>query len=125
MGFEILLAAMNKVIKSIQRGVTVSASTITINEVNPNKTVVLSKSKGSAGYVAATGNISLTPSGGKTTFFEEYGPSGLVSGSFPSYSGSISGGSTNLTVKEFSAKLVNSTSLSCDGPVEWQVVEFR
>jgi hypothetical protein len=34
----------------------------------------------------------------------------------------ITGGTTNLTVREYSARLLNSTQLYCDGPVEWQLI---
>ena len=38
---------------------------------------------------------------------------------------SLSGGTTDLTVKEYSARLISPTQLECDGPVEWQVIEFK
>ena len=83
-------------IKSIQRGITAGAGNVTISAVDPNKTVVFSKSKGSAGYVAARGTISLTPSGGNTSRYESgYSTTGNPTGSFPNYSGSISGGTTD------------------------------
>lgn len=106
-------------IKSIQRGVTAGAGSVTINPVDVNKTVVLSKSKGSAGYVAARGDF----------IVDGYYRS-TVAGSLDSdvskgfRLGYLTGGSTDLTTKEYSAKLVNSTTLSCDGPVEWQVIEY-
>ena len=112
-----------RIIKGVQSGVTAGAGNVTINSVDTTKAVVLSASKGSAGTVAATGSITLTPSGGDVTRLE--GHSQYVGiGSFPRYSGSISGGTTNLTVKVYSARLVNSTRIYCDGPVEWQVIEY-
>lgn len=47
---------------------------------------------------------------------------GTVTGMAVSAS-SISGGSTNLTVREYSARLISPTELTVDGPCEWQVVE--
>lgn len=106
-------------IKSVQRGVTSGSGNITINPVDPSKTIVLSRSKGSAGYVAARGDFyvyhyDLSSSGD---------PFARINGRNWSF-GYLTGGSTDLTTKEYSAKLVNSTTISCDGPVEWQVIEF-
>lgn len=89
-----------------------------------DKAIVLSVSKGSSGYVAARGNVSLTPS---PAYFG--GSNGSPTGNSDysrgvSYSGSITGGTTDLTVKEYSARLTSPTTLVCDGPVEWQVIEF-
>lgn len=115
--------AVNSPIKNIQRGTTAASGTVTITAVNMAKATIKSNSKGSAGTVAATGNISLTPSGGNTA---SSGGGGAVdsTGSFPSYNGSISGGTTNLTAKVYSAVLTNSTTITCDGPVEWEVKEY-
>ncbi|MFX4261050.1 hypothetical protein ACOBQJ_02490 [Pelotomaculum propionicicum] len=110
-------------IRSIQRGTSAGAGNVTITAVNTAKTMVLSASKGSAGYVAARGSVSLTPSGGNILGYAEDG-SGQSSGGFPTYSGSITGGSTDLTVKVYSAKLLNSTTIYCDGACEWQVIEY-
>lgn len=112
-------------VKSVQRGVATAAGTVSITQVNAAKALVFSNSKGSAGYVAARGTVSLTPFGGKTcceisTLDTRPGP-----GSFPTYSGAITGGTTDLTVRVYSAVLAsNGLSLTCDGPCEWQVVEF-
>lgn len=106
---------------SVQRGITAGAGNVTISVVNISKTIVLSKSKGSAGYVAARGSISLSPSGGTPLGGGEFG---TTSGSFPTYSGSLTGGTTDLTTKEYSARLVDSTTIYCDGPVEWEVMSF-
>lgn len=126
-------------VKSVQRGTTASSGNITINAVNPAKTIVLSKSKGSAGTVAATGSSTFTLSanaGGTTLYFavtSDSNQSIRSSGGYQSeggyygfYRGTINlgGGTTNLTTKEYSAQLVNNTTISCDGPVEWQVIEF-
>ena len=117
------------VIKSVQRGVTSVSGNITISSVNINKTLVISTSKGSFGYVASRGVLSSfnvpTNSGyapyndSNNAMWGEHAIN-LTSSASPS----ISGGTTDLTTKQYSAKLVNSTTLSCDGAVEWQVIEF-
>lgn len=105
----------------VQRGITTNAGIIKIKEVDMDKTIVLSVSKGSAGHVAArgdiTGNINV-----------DYGNSGgAIRGNYTTLSmnASLGGGSTDLTVKEYSARLISTTELECDGPVEWQVIEFK
>ena len=121
----------------MQRGITTNAGIVTIKEVDMDKTIVLSASKGSAGYVAARGTISKTNLNipafdygeGKEALMD-YMDGGYYSSSFPPLSGTISsttlsGGTTDLTVKEYSARLISSTELECDGPVEWQVIEFK
>lgn len=112
-----------KMVVNVQRGVTSGPGNITISAVDMNKTVVFSKSKGSAGYVAARGDIA-------GSVINAYWSSNK--GSTPrndnrrdvSLSATISGGTTDLTVKEYSARLINPTTIACDGPVEWQVVEY-
>ena len=149
-----------KIVKSVQRGSTYGATTVTISAVDMNKTIVLSKSKSSAGYVASRGSISINTSGsisssgsisggiisasgdyqrpkGDNTSGLSYTEkdtisiSGTIGGDVrqsgtvsQSGTGSITGGTTDLTVKEYSATLTSSTTLSCDGKVEWQVIEF-
>lgn len=128
--FEIIYAKlMQGSVKSVQRGVTAGAGNVTINAVNMNKSIILSKSKGSAGTVAATGNLSIsgipnpliayTNTATYAPGTNQTNPNATIS-----VSGSVSGGTTNLTVKEYSATLTNSTTINCDGPVEWQVIEF-
>lgn len=112
-------------IKSIQRGVSVSAGDVTINSVNVIKTSVKSKSKGSAGYAAARGSMSLSPSGGAVASQISGGTGITWNGSFPTYSGSITGGTTDLTTKQFSAKLKDATTITVDGACEWQVIEYN
>jgi hypothetical protein len=107
-------------VKRIQSGTALAAGTITITAVTVAKSFVISVSKGSDGFVAARGSISLaqtsgTPIGGGGTAFQ--------GGPYPNFSGSITGGTTDLTVKQYSAKLTSSTQLTVDGPCEWQVVE--
>lgn len=113
-------------IKSIQRGTTVGAGAVTITSVNTAKAFIVTASKGSTGTVAVTGNISLSSSSAAGTFNmnNTNTGNGSTAGYWPSYSGSISGGTTNLTTKEYSAVLTNSTTITADGPVEWQVIEF-
>ena len=138
-------------IKSVQRGVKTGSGTVTITAVNTAKAFVISYSKASAGTVAATGTVAastlsgsitgtLSPSGGGTisnVYYVQYGQcaTNSTAGSFPSYSGTrtlsgsttsaaISGGTTDLTTKQYSAVLTNSTTLTCDGSVEWQVIEY-
>lgn len=112
----------------VQRGITSSAGIVKINEVDMDKSIVLSVSKGSAGYVAARGNISLSPTpeyyGGVSSYSARPSRDKDYSNFF-TYNGSITGGTTDLTVKQYSARLISPTELECDGPVEWQVIEFK
>jgi len=122
-------------VKSVQRGSYEGAGgTVTITSVNPAKSVVQTVSKGSAGTVAATGSLSgsasLSPSlaGNAVAGIGWYGNGGNSFNVFPDYSGSISvslaGGTTALTTKHYSGVLTNATTLTFDGPCEWQVIEF-
>lgn len=112
-----------KMVVNVQRGVTSGPGNITISAVDMNKTVVFSKSKGSAGYVAARGNIEGNVTG--TYWSSNQGASPKNDNRRDSsLSATISGGTTDLTVKEYSARLISATTLACDGPVEWQVVEY-
>ena len=126
----------------VQRGITTGAATITIDPVDMTKAVVLSNSKGSAGSVPVSGYIntsgSITVGGYRAGVDSEgydsgihpkvrnYAPSGEAS--YPAtvtQSGNITpSGTTNLTTKQFSARLTSETTLQCDGAVEWQVVEY-
>ena len=111
-------------VKSVQSGVFGAAGAATITAVVVAKSVIFSKSKGSAGTVAATGNIGLTPSshnlGGKSGSSTGY----TTTGDAPTYSGTLSGGTTDLTTKQYSVVLTNSTTVTADGPCEYQVVEY-
>lgn len=123
-------------VKSVQSGVATVAGTTTITSVSTTKTVVYSVSKGSTGTVAATGNVSVTGSITGTVGSGPRTPQGLDdtysggTGGWPIYgggvsaSGALSGGTTNLTTKQYSAKLTNATTITVDGPCEWQVVEY-
>jgi|GEM_PF-6642985 len=120
-------AVMRGAVKRIQSGITAAAGNVTINAVDTTKTMVLSASKGSAGYVAARGTITGTINPVMYTSVGETGTSYAISGGTTNgtiTNGSISEGTTDLTVKIYSARLVNSTTIYCDGPVEWQVIEF-
>lgn len=103
-------------VKSVQRGVAAAAGDITITAVDITKTVIFSKSKGSAGTVAGRGtwSISMLRNGSGTYTVND-------STSTPT----VSGGTTDLTVKHYSAKLKNSTQITVDGPCEYQIVEFK
>lgn len=125
-------------IKKVQRGTATAAGTITIEEVNVNKAWVQSVSKGSAGYVAARGTVAMESasiSGTATRRYSsnsgspsDYGNgntySWTINSTLAAHNGTLSGGTTDLTVKEYSAVLTDSTTLTCDGPCEWQVIEF-
>lgn len=115
-----LLALMGAGVKSIQSGTALAAGTITITAVTVAKSVVISVSKGSDGFVAARGSISLSQSSGTSV---GGGSTAFQGGAYPNFSGSITGGTTDLTVKQYSAKLTSSTQLTVDGPCEWQVIE--
>ena len=115
-------------IKLIQRGSAASAGNITITSVNVDKSFIRSFSTGSAGSAQVTGNESgtLNPSGG--SIVGPGGGGGAVSGggTFANYSGtrSFSGGSTSITVQEYGAYIINSTTITVTGACRWEVVEY-
>lgn len=132
-------------VKKIQRGSVTEACTVTIDEVVMEKTFVYSVSKGSAGTVATSGNINMNGTSATFSGYNEYlSGNGANNGdiyyyansnsdrmiqiygttTIPAHTGTISGGTTNLTVAEYSAVLTNSTTLTCDGACEWQVIEY-
>jgi hypothetical protein len=102
-------------IRSVQRGTATAAGTTAINAVNTAKTVVISNSKGSAGSVAVSGSFRYLSS--SNSFVPNSGSGGSL--------WSMINSTTDLTVKVYSAVLTNATTLTCDGPVEWQVVEYN
>lgn len=135
------------IVKSIQKGKTTSAQTVYISRVNLNRSIVLSVSKGSAGYVASSGNLTAntTLRVNQEVYDDTYRGEDTTCGIKNVYSsgtrydkaavnatenqtiaitGSVSGGSTDLTVKQYSATLTSPTTLYCDGACEWQVIEF-
>jgi hypothetical protein len=115
-------------IKSIQRGSTASAGNITISSIDTNKSFVRSFSTGSAGSVQLVGNESgtLSPNGGSIVGPGGGGGAVAGGGSFANYSGTrnFSGGSTSVTVQEYGAYIVNSTTLTATGACRWEVVEY-
>ena len=113
-------------IKSIQRGTAASAGAITITAVDITKTVVYSLGTGSAGTVAARGDLALNPNyvGGFTP-----SPGGAGSGTsaptIPTYSGSLTGGTTSgLFAGQYGCVLTNSTTITANGACTYQVVEY-
>jgi hypothetical protein len=116
-------------IRSIQRGVYSGAGAdVEIAAVVMAKTIVLSESKASAGYVAVSGEVTgtLSPTGGANNYAVPGGVQVPGLGSFPTYSGTrtIAGGTTSITAKVYSALLKDTTHITCDGPVNWQVIEY-
>ena len=140
-------------VKSIQRGVTTQATTITIDAVDMTKAVVLSTSKASNGKVSFSSSLSssgyITENGCKIG--ASYNSNGAyrqtdamvyfqtktttttapdAQAQYPatvSQSGNISssGDHPNVTTKQYSARLTSETTLECDGAVEWQVIEYN
>lgn len=136
-------------VKSIQRASVGAAGTYTITAVNTSKTLVHSISKGSAGTVAATGTVAshivnhssvplietgpwFSPSGmGVRSDYGLSAPATYMSpmqlalnGNSTAAAANISGGTTNLVTKQYSAVLTNSTTITTDGACEFQVVEY-
>ena len=115
-------------IKSIQRGSTASAGTITISSVDTSKTFVRSFSNGAAGTVAGTGSTSgtLNPNGGNIF---GAGGGGFISGggSAPTYTGtrSITAGATNLASARYGVYLSSATTIVADGACYWEVIEYN
>jgi len=115
-------------IKSIQRGSTAGAGNVTISSIDTNKSFIRSFSTSSAGSAQLVGNESgtLNPSGG--SIVGPGGGGGAVSGggTFANYAGtrSFSGGTTAVTVQEYGAYIVNSTTITATGACRWEVVEY-
>lgn len=119
--------AITSLIKSVQRGSTASAGSVTISAVDTTKSFIRSFSNGSAGSVGTNSSTSgtLTPSGGNVSVSSpNFNPAG---GSFPNYSGTrtFSGGSTTLVSASYGAYLSNSTTVVTDGACFWEVVEYN
>lgn len=112
-------------IKSVQRGSTASAGSITIASVDVLKTFVRSYSTGSTGTVNTDGNEqgSLVPNGGSCS---TTGNGANAGGSWPTYSGTrtFAGGTTALWSREFGVYLTNSTTLTATGACRWEVIEY-
>lgn len=123
-------------VKKVQRGSTAEACSVTIEEVVMEKTMVLSVSKGSAGTVGVSGSITMDSAKLNAILYTKTSSSGAmypegsksesdISGTIASHTGTLTSSTpTDLTVKEYSAVLTNSTTLTCDGACEWQVIEF-
>ena len=118
-------------VKSVQSGVTGSSGNITITSVDITRSIILSVSKGSSGTVAATGTVGASSITGNIAMKGDISGNNL--GSTNTYNlpitgtsaaSDISGGVTNLTTKQYSARLTTGTNIYTDGPVEWQVVEY-
>jgi hypothetical protein len=115
---------------TVQRGTTSAAGTITISAVNVASSTVISVSKSSAGTVATSGSVSLSPqfnvsSGEGIQGTSSTGAGNVFLAPFPSYAGTLAGGTTSLTCGVYSATLTSPTTLVCDGPVQWQVVSYN
>ncbi len=103
MAINVYPAAAASPIKSIQRGVTTGAATVTITAVNPAKAFVTSFSDASTGNVGASFNVSPTGSSG--------------------FANPINFG-TDWAAKSFGAYLQSGTELVTTGAVRWQVIEY-
>jgi len=119
--------ATTSLIKSVQRGSTASAGSVTISSVNITKAFIRSFSNASAGSIGTNSSTSgtLSPSGGNVSVSSpSFNPSG---GSFPTYIGTrtFSGGSTSLVSASYGAFLANSTTVTTDGACFWEVVEYN
>jgi hypothetical protein len=115
-------------IKSIQRGSTASAGNITISSIDTSKSFIRSYSTGSAGSVGVSGSESgtLNPTGSYNFGGTGGGNASSGGGSFPSYAGtrSTGAGGTSITVSEYGAYIVNSTTITTTGACRWEVVEY-
>lgn len=121
-------------VKSVQRGVSASAGTATITAVNTAKSTIISVSKGSAGTVATNSTVPNMQLKGATKTFDLMSTNAASTGTaynqgsgekIYAYGGSMSGGTTNLVAKQYSAVLTNATTVTFDGPCEWEVVEYN
>ena len=112
-------------VKSVQRGTAAGPGTVTISPVDPTKTEVNSYSRGSAGAAASASAVAgISKTGGGTP--AQGGEGGRVNStvSWPTWSGTLTGGTTDLTVKEYGAVLTNSNTLTVSGACEWEVFEY-
>lgn len=114
-------------IKSIQRGLAATSGTVTISQIDINKSFVISRSVSSSGTIGITGTETgtLSPTGGSVV---GTGGGNAVSGggSFATYSGTrtVSAGATSITLAEFGARITSSTTLTTTGACRWEVVEY-
>lgn len=138
-------------VKSVQRGEALAAGDITITEVNTSKTTVSSFSTAASGSAGANATIagatgdtgsrtidSMTAyaagyqsgSGSSGTYDNRYSsitwyvaPANLATSTGTLNAQSISGGTTNLTMKNNGAYLKDSTTITVTGPCRWEVIE--
>jgi hypothetical protein len=111
--------------RKVQRGTVAAAGYVTIQSVDMTRTFVLSVSKGSDGTVAATGSISGTLNAQRLKNGTSASNPSILDGTADrTLTATLSGGTTNLTVKEYSALLYSATQIYCDGPCEWQVISM-
>lgn len=92
-------------IKSIQRGVTTSAATVTIAAIDPAKSFVNSFSNGS------TGNVGFTWAS-------------VASSSAGAYAATSALFGADWASKSFGAYIASSTELVTTGPTRWEIVEY-
>jgi hypothetical protein len=115
-------------IKSVQRGSAAGAGNVTISSIDTNKSFIRSFSTSSAGSAQLVGNESgtLNPSGGSIVGPGGGGGAVAGGGTFANYAGtrSFSGGTTSVTVQEYGAYIVNSTTITTTGACRWEVVEY-
>lgn len=125
MGMNVVPASGGSPIKSIQRGTAAGAGTVVINAVNTSKAMVRSYSRGSTGYAGVAGTVA----GRIYKYWGGGTPHGLGGSPYANHQATItdiSGGTTDITVKECGAKLTNSTTLTIEGGgCEWEVIEFN
>jgi hypothetical protein len=110
-------------IKSIQRGSTSVAGTITISAVDMAKTTVYSFSTASTGVIALAGSLSGTIDGASTG--GAVNPVGISTGSRQMNVNLTAAGSTNTLVSKVAgAYLSSSTQITTTGACRYEVVEF-
>lgn len=117
-------AGKSNFIKRIQRGAASGSGDVSITPVNPSKTEVRSFSQGSAGYVAVRGTLDIVPASGQTSYTYVSGNEYLMTSALPNYSGSLSGGTTDITVAAYGAALKDTATITCTGPCAWEVIEY-
>lgn len=107
-------------IKSVQRGSAGASGTFTITAIDTTKAYVVCYSKASAGTVASNSAASW----GYTYASGSCG-AGRTTTSSGTMSFTLTGGTTNLFTKVYSAKIATSTTITTDGACDWEVVEFK
>jgi len=105
---------------AVHRGVTNGAQTVAVAVSNMSRAIVLTASEGSAGLVAASGHLSTNSRqmlpGSAAWLLTNAGLDGTLTGN---------SANTSLVAQEFTAHLTSPTTLVCNGPVRWQIIEFR